>query len=132
MTTRRSVGRLRSSAAGRAIIRSVVRALVSTTANVVIAVLVGVVASFVVAVLRGGSFGHELGSSLWIVGALMLLVALFSFSPSTRRAQDELLTVAVGSRFRARHHDEGGAGFGLSVILVLAAACMFGLALIYG
>jgi hypothetical protein len=113
-------------------IRSVARALLFTTANVVIAIVVGLVAAVAVAALRGGSFGHELGSSLWIVGALMLLVALFSFSPSTRRAQDELLAVTVGSRFGARHHEERGAGLGLSVILVVAAACMFGLALIYG
>ena len=107
------------------------RALLSTASNVVIAVLVGLVAAVALAALRGGSFRHELGSSLWIVGALMLLVALFAFSPSTRRAQDELVTLAVGRRFRARHPDEGGGRLELSVILALGAACLFGIALLY-
>jgi len=106
--------------------------MLSVVLSVVVAVLSGIGAALALAVLRGGDFGHELGSSLWIVGALMLLIALFSFSPSTRRGQDELLSVSLGRHFRQRHREEGGAGLELGATLALAAVCMFGIALLYG
>ena len=108
------------------------RAVLSTASSVVIAVLGGLVSAVALAAFRGGSFRHELASSLWIVGALMLLIAVFAFSPNTRRAPDELVTLAVGRRFRARHPDDAGGALELSVILGLGAACMFGIALLYG
>lgn len=111
--------------------RAVLRTLVSTVIDVGAAVVIAVAAAVALAAFRGGAFQRELGNSLWIVAALTLLVALFSFSPSTRRAPDELLAAALGRRFRARHPDEGGAGLGLTVILALASVCMFGIALLY-
>ena len=107
------------------------RVLLSTVIDVGAAVAMGVAAAAALAAFRGGTFQQEFGNSLWIAAALMLLVALFSFSPSARRAPDELLAAALGRRFRASHPAEGGAGLGLTVILLVASLCMFGIAALY-
>jgi hypothetical protein len=59
----------------------------------------------------------------------MLLLTLFSFSPSTRHAQGELSNVFIGRRFLGS--DERG-GAGLTVVLALTSFGMFGLALLVG
>jgi hypothetical protein len=103
---------------------------VATVANLALAVAIGITAAAGLALLRGGEVGHELRVSLWAVGALMLLAAVFSFSPSNRRAPDEILGVLSGRRFAARHPDEAGGGLGLTVILTLASLSMFGIAIL--
>ena len=105
------------------------RALVSTALSVMIALVIGVGAAAGLAALRGGQFSSEFKLSLWIVGCVMLLLTVFSFSPSTRHAQGELSNVFIGRRF-AGSDDRGGAG--LTVVLALSAFGMFGIALIVG
>lgn len=102
------------------------RTLLSAAARVVFTVALGLGAAIGLAALRGGRFGHEIENSLWIVAAIMIALAGFSVSPSSRRAQDELTNVVVGRRF-ARHP---GLGLGLAVTLALAAACLFVIALV--
>src|SRR3954454_15877960 len=65
----------------------VVRTLVTTFLSVVLALIIGVCAAAGLAAFRGGQFSVEFAHSLWIVGCLMLLLTMFSFSPSTRHAQ---------------------------------------------
>jgi hypothetical protein len=60
------------------------RALVATTLRVVLAVAIGLGAAAGLAAFRGGEFGAQFKVSLWAVGCVMLLLTLFSFSPSTR------------------------------------------------
>jgi hypothetical protein len=103
------------------------RALVVTVLEVVVALMIGVIAAVGLAAFRGGQFSDEFGNSLWIVGCLMLLMTVFSFSPSTRRAQGELSNVFIGRRF-AGSDDRGGAG--LTIVLALSAFGMFGIALV--
>ena len=91
------------------------------------AVVIGVGAAAGLAAFRGGDFGDEFRVSLWIVGCLMLLLTVFSLSPSTRHAQGELSNVFIGRRFLGSD-DRGGAG--LTVVLALAAIGMFGIALL--
>ena len=74
-------------------------------------------------------FGDEFQVSLWIVGCLMLLLTVFSFSPSTRHGQGELSNVFIGRRFLGAD-DRGGAT--LTVVLALAGFGMFGIALLVG
>jgi len=111
----------------RAIVAGVVRALVGASVSVALALVIGVGAAAGLAAFRGGQFGNEFGNSLWIVGCLMLLLTLFSYSPSTRHAQGELSNIFVGRRF-AGSDDRGGAG--LTVVLGLSAFGMFGIALL--
>jgi hypothetical protein len=104
-----------------------IRSLASTFLSVMLALAVGVVAAAGLAAFRGGIFSHEFTNSLWIVGCLMLLLTIFSFSPSTRHAQGELSNIFVGRRFNGS--DERG-GAGLTVVLALSAFGMFGIALL--
>ena len=104
-----------------------IRALVSTALSVMLAVVIGVGTAAGFAALRGGDFSDEFRISLWIVGCLMLLLTVFSFSPSTRHAQGELSNVFIGRRFLGSD-DRGGAG--LTVVLALAGFGMFGIALL--
>jgi hypothetical protein len=105
------------------------RAVVSTALSVMLALVIGVGAAAGLAAFRGGEFSREFRISLWIVGCLMLLLTLFSFSPSTRHAQGELSNVFIGRRF-AGSDERGGAG--LTVVLALSAFGMFGIALLVG
>jgi hypothetical protein len=105
----------------------VIRALVSTALSVIVAMAIGVGAAAGLAAFRGGDFSDEFRISLWIVGCLMLLLTMFSFSPSTRHAQGELSNVFIGRRFLGSD-DRGGVG--LTVVLALAAVGMFGMALL--
>ena len=102
---------------------------VSTAFSVVLAVAIGLAAAAGLAALRGGEFSDQFRLSLWIVGCLMLLLTVFSFSPSTRHAQGELSNVFIGRRF-AGSDDRGAAG--LTVVLALSAFGMFGIALLVG
>ena len=104
-----------------------IRALVSTAVSVMVALVIGVGAAVGLAAFRGGKFGDEFRNSLWAVGCLTLLLTVFSFSPSTRRAQGELSNVFIGRRFLGSDN-RGGAG--LTVVLALAAFGMFGIALL--
>lgn len=101
----------------------------STGLSTIAAVVVGVAAAAGLAALRGGQFSHEWRVSLWIVGSLMLAMAVASLSPSTRHAQGELSNVFVGRRYRGAD-DRGGAG--ATVVLALAGFCVFGVALLAG
>jgi len=103
--------------------------LVSTVLGVVLAVAIGVAAAAGLAAFRGGQFSEQFKISLWVVGCIMLLLTIFSFSPSTRHAQGELSNVFIGRRFLGSD-DRGGAG--LTVVLALAAFGMFGIALLFG
>jgi len=110
-------------------IRRVTRTLVATGLRVLIALAVGVAAAAGLAALRGGEFSHEIRISLWIVGCLMLGMAVASLSPSTRHAPGELSNVFVGRRFLGT--DERG-GAGATVVLALSGFGMFGIALLVG
>src|SRR3954451_6228022 len=103
------------------------RALVATFLSVALAVLIGVVAAVGLAAFRRGNFRDEFENSLWIVGCLMLLLTVFSFSPSTRHAQGELSNVFIGRRFSG---SDGRGGAGLTIVLALSAFGMFGIALL--
>jgi len=107
--------------------RGVLRALLSTVVEVVIAVIAGVLVAAGLGAVRGGEYGREFENSLWIVGAFMLLLAVFSFSPSTRRGPDELMTVFTGRRSSAKGLDDRGGG-DLSVVLLVGGLCILGLA----
>ncbi len=106
-----------------------IRALASTAVSVMLATALGVATAAGLAALRGGQFDAEFTNSLWIVGCLMLLLTIFSFSPSTRHAPGELGRAFLGGRYRG-NDDRGGAG--LSVILALSALVMFAVALLVG
>ena len=110
---------------------SAMRWALGAVVEVVIAVVVGIAVAAGLAAFRGGEFGHEVENSLWIVGAFMLLLAVFSFSPSTRRAPDELIAVWTGRRFGAKGLDERG-GLGLSFTLLLGGLCLLGVAYLNG
>jgi len=110
---------------------AVVRALLSAAVEVGVAVVAGIAVAAALGAFRGGNFGHEFENSLWIVGAFMLLLAVFSFSPTTRRGPDELITVWTGRRFGARGLDERG-GLGLSFALLLGGVLLLALAFVNG
>ena len=95
--------------------------------SVAFAMTIGIGAAAGLAAFRGGPFSDEFGTSLWIVGCLMLLLTMLSFSPSTRHAPAELSNVFIGRRFTGSD-DRGGAG--LTVVLALSALGMFGIALV--
>ncbi len=103
------------------------RSLLATAVRVILGVAVGVAAAAALAAFRGGEFFDQFGISLWIVGCVMLLLAVFSFSPSTRHAPVEMSNVLLGRRFRG-NDDRGGPG--LSLVLALAAFGVFGVALL--
>ena len=103
------------------------RSLASSALALVLAVAIGVAAAAGLAALRGGEFSDEFKNSLWIVGCLMLLLTLFSFSPSTRHAQGELSNVFIGRRFAG---SDNRGGVNLTVVLALSAFGMFGIALL--
>src|SRR4051812_21077359 len=103
------------------------RTLVWTGLSVILALIIGVISALGLAAFRGGQFSHEFTNLLWIVGCLMLLLTIFSFSPSTRHAQGELSNVFIGRRFLG-NDDRGGAG--LTVVLAVSAFGMFGIALL--
>jgi hypothetical protein len=105
------------------------RALVSTVVNVLLAVAIGVAAAAGLAAFRGGRFASEFDVSLWIVGGVTLLLAVCSFSPSTRRVPGEMSNVLLGRRFPGSD-DRGGAG--LTVVLAISAFGLFGIALLAG
>jgi hypothetical protein len=88
--------------------RSMARALGATFLSVGLAVLIGVVGAAGLAAFRGGQFSEEFRESLWIVGCPMLLLTIFSFSPSTRHAQGELSNVFIGRRFAEATEAEPG------------------------
>ncbi len=92
----------------------------------VLAVAIGVAASAGLALIRGGEFSGPFRVLLWVVGSLMLLMATFSASPSTRQAPGEVSNVFFGSRFLGTD-DRGGAS--MTVVLALAAVGTFGIAL---
>ncbi len=104
-----------------------IRALVSTALSVLLATALGVAAAAGLAVLRGGQFDDEFTSSLWIVGCLMLLMTISSFSPSTRHAPGEVGRAFLGRRYRG-NDERGGAGF--TVTLAISALGMFAIALL--
>jgi len=104
-----------------------VRPLLSTLVRVLAAVLVGVAFAAGLAAFRGGEFGAEFKTSVWIVGCLMLLAAVFSVSPSTRHAQGELSNIVLGRRFLGSD-DRGGAS--LTVVLAFGSFGMFAIALL--
>jgi len=105
------------------------RTFLSTAVELAVAVGAGIVVATGLAAFRGGDFGREFENSLWIVGAFMLLLAVFSFSPSTRRGPDELIAVSTGRRLRAARLDDRG-GLGLSLTLVIGGLCVLGIALL--
>ena len=93
--------------------------------------MVGVAVAAALGAFRGGVFGHEFENSLWIVGSFMLLLAVFSFSPTTRRGPDELITVWTGRRSSATGLDECG-GLGLSLTLVVGGLLILIFAFVNG
>lgn len=103
------------------------RALVSMGLSVALAISLGVAAAAGLAAFRGGEFGDQFRISLWIVGCLMLLMAILSFSPSTRHGPGEMSNVFFGRRFLG-NDDRGGAR--LTIVLSLSAFGMFGIALL--
>jgi hypothetical protein len=103
------------------------RPLRATAVRVLLAVAIGLAAAAGLAAFRGGVFGDQFRTSLWIVGCVMLLLSVCSFSPSTRQAPGELSNVLLGRRFRG-NDDRGGPG--LTVVLALAALGIFGVALL--
>lgn len=105
------------------------RALVSTGLGVILTAVIGVAAAAALAAFRGGQFSDQFKISLWIVGCLMLVLTVFSFSPSTRHGPGELSNVFIGRRFLGSD-DRGGAS--LSVVLALSAFGIFGIALLVG
>jgi hypothetical protein len=107
----------------------VTRALGSTLIRAILALAAGVAAAAGLAAFRGGRFAGEFEVSLWIVGCVMLLLAVCSFSPTTRRGPGELSSATLGRRFLGSD-DRGGAG--LTVVLGLSALGMFGIALLVG
>ena len=111
----------------RVTIRTVTWVLVSTGLRVLVGLAVGVAAAAGLAALRGGDFSHEIRISLWIVGCLMVGMAVASLSPSTRHGQGELSNVFIGRRFLG--DDERG-GAGATVVLAVSGFGMFGIALL--
>jgi hypothetical protein len=107
------------------------RAVLTTLVEVGIAVLAGIAVAAALGAFRGGDFNHEFENSLWIVGAFMLLLAVFSFSPSARRGPDELITVWTGRRSGARNLDERG-GLGLSLTLIVGGLILLVIARLNG
>jgi hypothetical protein len=105
------------------------RVVVGTSIRVVLGVAIGVAAAAGLAAFRGGQFSDQFKISLWIVGCLMLVLTVFSFSPSTRHGQGELSNVLIGRRLLG-DDDRGGAS--LSVVLALSAFGLFGIALLVG
>jgi len=103
------------------------RALVWMGLRVVLAVAIGVAASAGLAVVRGGQFGDQVRTSLWVVGCLMILMAVFSLSPSTRHAPGEVSNVFFGRRFLGSD-DRGGAS--MTVVLAFSGVGIFGIALL--
>ncbi len=106
-----------------------VRALLATGLRVVLAVAIGVAAAAGLALFRGGEFSQQFRISLWVVGCLMIGMAVFSFSPSTRNAPGEMSKALYGWRYGGRGTDDRG-GASLSLVLALAAGGMFGVALL--
>ena len=94
-----------------------------------LALIIGIAAAAGLAAFRGGQFSSEFKTSLWIVGCLILLLSIFSISPSTRHGQGELSNVFIGRRFLGSD-DRGGVG--MSVVLAVAALGMFGIAILVG
>jgi hypothetical protein len=97
--------------------------------RVVLAVAIGVAAAAGLAGIRGGVYSEQFRVSLWVVGCLMILMAIFSYSPSTRDAPGEMSKAIYGWRYSGRGRDDRG-GASVTLVLALAAAGMFGIALL--
>lgn len=95
----------------------------------VLGAALGLVAAAALAAVRGGPFGDQFRTSLWIVGCLMLVLTISSLSPSTRHGQGEMSNVFLGRRFGGSD-SRGGAG--VTVVLALSAFVVFGIALLLG
>lgn len=69
---------------------------------------------------------------LWLIGALMLLMALLSLSPSTQTAQDSFASLSVGRLFRRGQKPSDDFGLGLTLTLALGALGVFAVAALVG
>ena len=101
------------------------RALVASALWVTVTVLAGVGAAAGLALLRGGDFDHELGLTLWAVGALMLIVGVIGYSPSVQRSAEEVSRWTVGRRFGS---PDRAPSLDVTLVLIVGALGIFGIA----
>ena len=103
------------------------RALLSV-AQVAATVLVATGLAAGVALVRGGSFSSSFEQILWLFGALMLLMACFSLSPSVQESQNQLLFFRLGRLYRPGEVDS----LGTTLTLALGAVGVFAVAVFVG
>ena len=108
------------------------RKALTAAVEVTIAVLAGVGFAALFSLIREGSFSSHFTLMLWLVGALMLLMAFLSLSPSTQTAQDSFASLSVGRLFRGGQKPSDDYGLGMTLTLALGAVGVFIVAWLVG
>jgi hypothetical protein len=107
------------------LVKLVIHSVVASAAWVTVVVLLGVAAAAGLALLRGGDFHHELGLTLWAVGALMLIVGVVGYSPSVQRSAEEVPRWTAGRRFGAPNR---APSLDVTLVLIIGSLGVLGIA----
>ena len=108
------------------------RRVVTAILEVAVVTALGVALAALVAVFRSGSFEDAFTPVLWLIGALMLLLAFLSLSPSTQTAQDSFASLAAGGLFRRGRESVETTVLGMTATLALGAVGVFVVAFLVG
>ena len=118
---------------GSAYRRAMARRALTAAIEVTVAVLAGVAFAALFSLIREGSFSSHFTPMLWLTGALMLLMAFLSLSPSTQTAQDSFASLSVfGRLFRGGQRSTEDTILGMTLTLALGALGVFAVAAIVG
>ncbi len=112
--------------------RPMARRALTAALEVAVAVLAGVAFAALFSLIREGSFSSHFTPMLWLTGALMLLMALLSLSPSTQTAQDSFASLSVGRLFRGGQKSTEDSILGMTLTLALGALGVFAVAALVG
>lgn len=107
---------------------AMIRRVLLSVAQVAAAVLVATSLAAGIALVRGGSFSSSFEPILWLFGALMLLMACSSLSPSVQESQNQLLSRRLGRLYKSGEVDL----LGMTLTLALGAAGVFAVAVLIG
>jgi hypothetical protein len=108
------------------------RRALTAALEVAVAVLGGVAFAALFSLIREGSFSSHFTPMLWLTGALMLLMAFLSLSPSTQTAQDSVASLSVGRLFRGGQKSTEDSTLGMTLTLALGALGVFAVAALVG
>ena len=108
------------------------RRALTAAIEVTVTVLAGVAFAALFSLIREGSFSSHFTAMLWLIGALILLMAFLSLSPSTQTAQNSFASLSVGRMFPGGEKPSDDFGLGMTLTLALGAVGVFAVAWLAG